>query len=240
MMTCDTYGTLYGIGVGPGDPDLIPLKAIKALQKVALIFAAASSKNPHSQAVSVARPHLPAAVEVRLLKFPMTKDAAEKNAAWRTHAETILAELAKGRSTAFLTLGDPLTYATYGYVLTQIKALKPEAPVVTIPGITSFQAAAARVNRPLVEGEESLLILSGVEGGQQLRKYGAAVDNVVFLKAYRHLGDIAAALEECDMLPASVAVANCSRENEEVITDVKGLARRDPTYWTLVMAKKTR
>jgi precorrin-2/cobalt-factor-2 C20-methyltransferase len=239
-MKTDNYGTLYGIGVGPGDPDLIPIKAIKALHRVDIIFAAASTKNPHSQAVEIARPHLPADVALCLLKFPMTKDPAEKNVAWRAHAETILAELAKGRSAAFLTLGDPLTYATYGYVLTQIKALRPTLPVVTIPGITSFQAAAARVGRPLVEGEESLLILSGVEGGQQLRKYGMAVDNVVFLKAYRNIDDIAAALDEADMLPTSLAVANCSRENEEVITDVRGLARRDPSYWTLVMAKRSR
>jgi precorrin-2/cobalt-factor-2 C20-methyltransferase len=233
------YGSLYGIGVGPGDPDLIPLKAVKALARVDIIFAAASTKNHHSQAVAVARPHLPADVEVRLLKFPMTKDKAKKNTAWRAHAETILAEMAKGRSAAFLTLGDPLTYATYGYVLTQIKQIEPEAPVVTIPGITSFQAAAARVNRPLVEGEESLLILSGVEGGQQLRRYADAADNVVFLKAYRNIADIAAALEETGMLDTSVAVANCSLDNEEVIQDVKGLAQRDPAYWTLVMAKRS-
>lgn len=239
-MQTNPYGTLYGIGVGPGDPDLIPVKAVKALAKVDIIFAAASTKNPHSQAVEIARPHLPEKVELRMLGFPMTKDAGEKTAAWRAHAETILDEMAKGRRVAFLTLGDPLTYATYGYVLTQIKRLRPEAPVVTIPGITSFQAAAARVNQPLVEGEESLLILSGVEGGQQLRKYGATVDNVVFLKAYRNIGDIASALEETDMLASSLAVANCSRENEEVIADVKGLAGRDPAYWTLVMAKRPR
>lgn len=239
-MQTNTYGTLYGIGVGPGDPDLIPVKAIKALAQVDIIFAAASTKNPHSQAVEIARPHLPADVELRMLGFPMTKDAGEKTAAWRAHAETILEEMAKGRCVAFLTLGDPLTYATYGYVLTQIKRLMPEAPVVTIPGITSFQAAAARVNQPLVEGEESLLILSGVEGGQQLRRYGAVVDNVVFLKAYRNIGDIADALEETDMLSSSLAVANCSRENEEVIGDVRGLAQRDPAYWTLVMAKRPR
>jgi precorrin-2/cobalt-factor-2 C20-methyltransferase len=124
-MKTDTYGTLYGIGVGPGDPDLIPVKAVKALGGVDIIFAAASTKNPHSQAVEIARPHLPVDVELRLLGFPMTKDAAKKTAAWRAHAETILAELAKGRSAAFLTLGDPLTYATYGYVLTQILLLMP-------------------------------------------------------------------------------------------------------------------
>lgn len=239
-MTRKDYGTLYGIGVGPGDPDLIPVKAIKVLAKVDIIFAAASTKNPHSQAVEIARAHLPADVELRMLGFPMTKDATEKNAAWRLHAETILAEIAKGRQVAFLAIGDPLTYATYGYVLTQIKQLQPGAPVVTIPGITSFQAAAARINQPLVEGEDSLLILSGVEGGQQLREHADAADNVVFLKAYRNIADIAAALEENGMLNNSVAVANCGRENEEIIRDVKGLAKRDPAYWTLVIAKKPR
>jgi len=159
------YGTLYGIGVGPGDPDLLPLKSVKIIRQVDIIFAASSTKNTHSQAVSVAAPHIPERSDVRLLPFPMTKDGAEKQACWRAHARTIIAELQQGKDAAFLTLGDSLTYATYGYVLKHVLELAPEAPVVTIPGITAYQAAAARVNRPLVEGEESLLVVSGVEGG---------------------------------------------------------------------------
>jgi precorrin-2/cobalt-factor-2 C20-methyltransferase len=160
-----TYGTLYGIGVGPGDPDLIPLKSVKIINRVDVVFAASSTKNNHSQAVTIAAPHIPENSDVRLLPFPMTKDQAEKEACWQAHARTIITELEMGRDVAFLTLGDSLTYATYGYVLKYVLAMAPGAPVVTVPGITAYQAAAARVNRPLVEGEESLLVLSGVEGG---------------------------------------------------------------------------
>ena len=232
------YGTLYGIGVGPGDPDLMPLKSVKIIREVDIIFAASSTKNSHSQAVSVAAPHIPENSDVRLLPFPMTKDRAEKEACWRAHASTIIAELAKGRNAAFLTLGDSLTYATYGYVLKYVLELAPEAPVVTIPGITAYQAAAARINRPLVEGEESLLVVSGVEGGHRLRQFSQQVENVVFMKAYRNAADITDALDENHMLNSSVAVANCSLENEEVIEDVRSLRQRKPGYWTLILAKK--
>ena len=237
-MNTHTYGTLYGIGVGPGDPDLIPLKSVKILQRVKLVFAAASTKNTYSQAVRVAAPHIPAGSEVHVLSFPMTKDLAEKEACWQAHARTIINALEQGRDAAFLTLGDSLTYATYGYILKHVLALAPDAPVVTVPGITAYQAAAARINRPLVEGEESLLVLSGVEGGQRLRQLSEEVDNVVFMKAYRNAGDITDALEEKKMLGQSVAVANCCMRDEEVIEDVRSLRQRKPGYWTLILAKK--
>jgi precorrin-2/cobalt-factor-2 C20-methyltransferase len=238
-MNTHQYGTLYGIGVGPGDPDLIPLKSVNILKRVAVIFAASSTKNVHSHAVNIAAPHIPDTSEVRLLPFPMTKSQTEKEECWRAHATTIIEELEKGRDVAFLTLGDSMTYATYGYILKYVLALAPEAPVVTVPGITAYQAAAARVNRPLVEGEESLLILSGVEGGHRLRKLSETVDNVVFMKAYRNAGDISDALEEKHMLEQSVAVANCCMADEEVIADVKTLKHRKPGYWTLIFAKKS-
>lgn len=237
-MNSSRYGTLYGIGVGPGDPDLLPLKSVKIIQRVDVIFAASSTKNAHSQAVSIAAPHIPPTSQVRLLPFPMTKDRAEKEACWRAHAATIIAELEQGRHAAFLTLGDSLTYATYGYVLKYVQALAPDAPVVTVPGITAYQAAAARINRPLVEGEESLLVVSGVEGGHRLRQFARQVENVVFMKAYRNAGDITDALDEHHMLENSVAVANCCLENEEVIEDVRRLKERTPGYWTLILAKK--
>jgi len=239
-MKTDVTGTFFGIGVGPGDPDLIPLKSVKILNRVQVIFAAASSKNDYSQAVAIAKPHLPADVTVRLLSFPMTKSMEEKQSCWKAHARTIIAELEKGRDVAFLTLGDSMTYATYGYVLRYVQLLAPHIPVETVPGITSYQAAAARVNLPLVEGEESLLILSGVEGGDRLRQFSTCAENVVFLKAYRNTRDITEALEEAGMLESSVCVTNCGRENEEIITDLRELDHRPPGYWTLILAKQAK
>jgi precorrin-2/cobalt-factor-2 C20-methyltransferase len=146
--------------------------------------------------------------------------------------------LETGRDAAFLTLGDAMTYSTFGYILRQVKTLAPRIPIVTVPGITSYQAAAARLNQPLVEGEESLLVLSGARGGDHLRRSGLAPDNVVFLKAYRNVPDIVAALAESAMVENSTGIACCGLPEEEIIEDVRDLARRPPGYWTLILAKK--
>ena len=185
-------GTLYGIGVGPGDPDLMTIKAAKILNQVDLVFAAASTKNDHSLAVNIAREHIPDSATVIRLKFPMTRDKNETRKAWNTHAQTIIVELEKGKDAAFLTLGDSMTYSTYGYILKHVKSLAPHLEVQTVPGITSYQAAAARLNTPLVEGEESLMVVSGVKGGNRLRELCGKPENVVFLKAYRNVTDIKA------------------------------------------------
>ena len=93
-------GTLYGISVGPGDPDLISMKAVKILAKVDVIFAASSTKNSHSEAVNIARSYIPKSVPVNMLSFPMTKDRQKAKAAWRENARIILGELEKGRDAA--------------------------------------------------------------------------------------------------------------------------------------------
>jgi precorrin-2/cobalt-factor-2 C20-methyltransferase len=134
-------GTLFGIGVGPGDPDLITMKAVKILKQVDLVFAAASTKNNHSLAVNIAREHIPASAAVKMLRFPMTRDKNETHKAWKEHARTIITELEKGRNVAFLTLGDSMTYSTYGYILKYVQKLAPHLEAQTVPGITSYQAA---------------------------------------------------------------------------------------------------
>lgn len=231
-------GTLYGIGVGPGDPDLITLKSVKILNRVDVVFAAASAKNKHSLAVSIAKPHLPEKTPVIMLPFLMSKDEDETQAAWQNNARTIIKELEQGKNVAFLTLGDSMTYSTYGYILKHIKRLAPHISVQSIPGITSYQAAAARLNTPLVEGEESFLLLSGVKGGDHLRQLSGKADSVVFLKAYRNVKDITSALDEVDMIENSVGVTKCGQPDEEIVTDIIELNDRKPDYWTLIMAKK--
>ena len=161
-------GVLYGLGVGPGDPELITLKAAGILSRVDVVYAAGSTKNDHSLAVQIAGPHIPEHTPVKMLRFPMTADKAEKQRSWEAHARTIINEMEQGLQVAFITLGDSMTYSTYGYLLKTVQALAPHLDVVSVPGITSYQAAAAAVNRPLVEGEESLLLISGVEGGASI------------------------------------------------------------------------
>ncbi|MFP4475313.1 MAG: precorrin-2 C(20)-methyltransferase [Desulfatibacillaceae bacterium] len=231
------YGTLYGIGVGPGDPDLLTLKAVKLLKDVDVVYTASSTKNQHSLAVRVAEPHIPEDTPVIRLAFPMCKDKDILEKAWAENASIILETLAKGRNAAFLTLGDCMTYSTYGYVSRHVKRQAPGIDMVAVPGITSYQAAAARVNRPLVEGEESLLVLSGVHGGGRFREMSDRADNVVFMKAYKNVSDIAVALDESGWMEHSVGVVSCGLPGERVVTNVRDFVDAPPDYWTLILAR---
>lgn len=231
-------GTFYGIGVGPGDPELITMKAVKILNRVNIVYAAASTKNNHSLAVNIARAHIPESTTVRMLRFPMTRDKNQTRKTWQSHAQTIIAELEKGKNVAFLTLGDSMTYSTYGYILRYVQAIAPHLEVYTVPGITSYQAAAARLNTPLVEGEETLMVVSGAKGGNRLRDLEGKPETVVFLKAYRNVKDIQAAVGETGKYSSCVGVKNCGHPNEEIILDIRELSERSPDYWTLILAKQ--
>ena len=233
-----TIGTLFGIGVGPGDPELIPLKSVKTLSRVKVVFAAASTKNRHSLAINIAKPFIPQTTSIRMLSFPMTRDKMVTFEAWAENSRTIIAELEQGEDVAFLTVGDPMTYSTYGYILKHIQALAPHVTINTIPGITSYQAAAARLNTPLVEGEESLLVTSGVKGGDRLRRLFSKPETVVFLKAYRNAQDIISAIDETEVFQECVGVTKCGQPGEEIITDPKEFINRPPNYWTLIIAKQ--
>ena len=233
-------GTLYGIGVGPGDPELITVKSARILHQVDVIFAASSTKNDYSLAVSIARHHIREETPVIMLPFPMTKDREEAQTAWKSNAAAIIESLEQGKNAAFITLGDSMTYSTYGYVLKYIQAAAPHIRIETIPGITSYQAAAARLNTPLVEGEESLLVMSGVKGGNRLREFCGKPENVVFLKAYRNVKDISLALEETGLSENSVAITHCGLPEEEIIRDLSQLNDKPPGYWTLIIAKRNK
>jgi precorrin-2/cobalt-factor-2 C20-methyltransferase len=233
-------GTLFGIGVGPGDPELVTVKAAKILGQVDIVFAAASTKNHHSLAKDIARPYIPKATPLRMLKFPMTRDKNETRSAWKQHARTIIAALENGQDVAFLTLGDAMTYSTFGYIVKHIKTFAPHLKIETIPGISSYQAAAARLNTPLVEGEESLMVVSGAKGGNRLRAMGNKPENVVFLKAYRNVRDITDAITENGSYQHCVGIKNCGHENEEIIPNIEELKKQTPNYWTLIIAKKKR
>lgn len=238
MTGSSKHGILYGIGVGPGDPELVPVKAARLLAQVDTVYTAASTKNRYSRAVDIARRYIPDNTRVEMLHFPMTMDRREKERAWQGNAEQIIDAVEAGRKVAFLTLGDPLTYSTYGYVLRYIRSHSPHLPVETVPGITSYQAAAACLNVPLVEGEESMLLVSGAQGGDRLRGLSQKPETVVFLKAYRNVADITAALAESGAYEHRVGISHCGQPEQEIIEDVETLKTKRPDYWTLIIAKR--
>ncbi len=231
-------GTLYGIGVGPGDPELLTLKAIKILKKVSHIFAASSSKNDYSVALEIVKDYISDKVDVKFLSFPMTYDQEELETAWNDNCRQVIELLKAGKDVAFITIGDPLIYSTYIYLLKKVKQALPEAPIQTIPGITSFQAAAACCNLPIVEREEVMALVSGAQGVNHLEKVLGFCDTVVLLKVYRQMPKILETLKERSLENSICFVSRCGLDKQEVFYNIKDLDGKNPHYLSLMIVKK--
>ena len=233
----EPIGTLYGLGVGPGDPELLTIKAARIIGEVDMVFTAASPGNDYSLAQRIAGPHLKPGLEIRRLDFPMVGSGPALAAAWRANAEEIAAVLKSGRSAAFLTLGDPSTYSTYSYVLPYLNELVPPDRVVTVPGITSYQLAAARSNQPLVSGLESLTIISGVEDPENFGELLDLSDNVAILKTYRSFDGILEMLKNKGLLNRAALYSKVGLPDEEIRTDLAERPVTTPPYLSLMIVK---
>ena len=231
------HGILYGVGVGPGAPDLLTLRAVRVLGEVDVILAAASPRNDFSAALDTARPHLRPDVRVQRLEFPMTRDKAVLHEAWRVAAQTTRDVLESGQSAAFLTIGDPLVYSTFGYLMRTLGECAPHLKVEVVPGITSFQAAAARTRTVLCENGETLRIIPGINSRQSLEESLHESDTAVILKAYRNLPAIVEALDATQRLDSCLLASHVEQPAESVRQGLGGL-EGTPPYMSLILSRK--
>lgn len=233
------WGRLYGMGVGPGDPELLTLKAVRILGEVDVVFAAASSKNDFSHSLAIAKPHLKPDVPTRRLPFPMTDDMALLESAWRENAHTVADVLCAGQQAAFLTIGDPMLYSTFGYLAQTLRKLygetMPDGTIVSVPGIMSLQAAASKALMPLAEGRESLLIAPGVAGGEALEQAMATAGNVAVLKAYKNYSELRQTVEAAQAEAAAFTLLG--QEGEAWSRELADLGET-PHYMTLMLVKR--
>lgn len=231
-------GTLYGVGVGPGDPELITLKAVKVLNQVEVIFAASSSKNEYSLALENAQSHMLNGAEVVRLRFPMTREQDILDKAWEENARRILEFVQKGKDAAFITIGDPLTYSTFGYVMQTIQEMAPDVPVSVIPGVTSYQAATAAAQEIIAAQEQTFCVISGSKGGEHLKEVINKVDCVVMLKVYRYFDEILDTLEELGVMDRTTLVSRCGMENQVICKDPEEFRGKKVPYLSLMIVKK--
>ncbi len=227
-------GTLYGIGVGPGDPELITIKAASILHKVKIIFTPFSSKNTYSLAFDIVSNYIKDNTKIIKLSFPMTKDKHALENAWKKNADIIGNYLIKGQDTAFITLGDPMTYSTFGYIKKAIEAQYPDIIIKIIPGITSYHAAAAKAGKILAESEESFIVISGAMGAEMLRKTIHCADRLVMLKVYKNFSEIKDALEEMNLIDKAILISRCGLDNEEIVEDISKKST-SPSYLSLLI-----
>ncbi|MCC3769449.1 precorrin-2 C(20)-methyltransferase [Streptomyces sp. UNOC14_S4] len=199
-----TTGRLYGVGLGPGDPSLMTLRAVECIA-AADVVAYHSARHGRSIARSIAERHLrPDHIEERLV-YPVTVETTDHPGGYRGAMEEfyeeaaarLAAHLDAGRSVAVLAEGDPLFYSSYMHMH---KRLADRYPTEVVPGVTSVSAAAAALGTPLVEGEEVLTILPGTLPEEELTARLASTDSAVVMKLGRTFPTVRGALERSGRL----------------------------------------
>jgi precorrin-2/cobalt-factor-2 C20-methyltransferase len=230
-------GLLYGVGVGPGDPELITLKAQRVLSQVSVIFVPQKDTGHESYARSIISGLLGSPTQkVVDLVFPMQKSALEPY--WEKAAEEIWQHLDQGKDCAFVTEGDPLLYGTFVYILSIFQERHPEVVIEVIPGISSINAAAARAMLPLSSGGERVAIISATYQDKALRETLESFDTIVLLKVNTVFDRILDVLEEMKLTDKCVYVKRCTTKDEEIVRDIRELKGRNLDYFSLLIVRR--
>ena len=225
----ETHGKLWGVGVGPGDPELLTVKAVRVLREADVVIVPDASSGD-KVALNIAKDYLKDK-PILFVKTPMVRDKAVMDAAHEEAADIICGLLDEGKQVAFLTLGDPAIYSTYMYI--HQKVLRRDYTVEVVPGIPSFCAAAARLNQSLCLGKEPLTIIPASHDQNDLMNLPG---NKVFMKAGRSILELQQALADNGLLENTSMVENCSMENEHVYPHFADL--KEPSgYFSLVIVK---
>lgn len=224
-------GILYGLGVGPGDPELLTVKAVRLLRE-ADVIAVPDKGSGEKTALRIVRDYI-GDKPVLPCGTPMIRDQEALDAAHEAIADRLCALLNQGKTVAFITLGDPTVYSTYMYVHRRV--VDRGYPAELVPGVPSFCAAAARLGTSLCERSERLMVVpASYEGVEACLEADA---NFVFMKAGRELGALRERLAAAGLLDRASLVANCGME-DEVVCPRLGELGEDTGYFSLVIVKR--
>lgn len=209
-------GKLYGIGVGPGDTDLLTIKAAAILGNVGVICSPRSSESKPSRALSIVKPLLDkrdqGVFEVLDPVFPMIEDEAALESYWDDAADMITNKLCQGEDVAFITLGDPTIYSTFSYVAERIVSDGYE--IETVPGVTSFTGCASAAKISLAEKDEIIVIVPKVDDRlESILKHG---DTFVIMKTSRHSEALEEIVKKDPREKTVISVQNCTMHDENV------------------------
>ena len=209
--------TLYGIGIGPGDPELITLKGRNLIEKADCIFVPKSSATEASLAKEIV-----SALEVGNknfieIHFPMTGDEELLQNKYKDAAILIIEEMKNKETAAYLTLGDPLLYSTFIYLARALKEVSGDIKIETIPGITTASAAAAKFNFALAEKKEKVLTAALPETKEEMKDMILENDTVIFYKASKKLPLLFEVINEMNLEKSSVFCSRLGLEDEKLL-----------------------
>lgn len=233
-----TIGTLYGLGVGPGDPELITVKAFRKLQECPVIAYPKKLKGSKSYAHRIVEVYIkPNEKEMLGLVFPMTKDEETLRVEWAKSVESIYSYLAKGLDVAFVTEGDPMLFSTFIHLMKLMKETHPDVPMETVAGISSFNGSANRLGIALADGNDYVAMIPATEDMEEMRRVIKTHDAVVFIKVAKVLDMMLNLLEEMGLL-YGVHVVTKVTSDEEIIWNVEELRGVELNYLSCMVVRK--
>ncbi|HEX4432991.1 MAG TPA: precorrin-2 C(20)-methyltransferase [Frankiaceae bacterium] len=205
---------LYGVGVGPGDPELVTLQGVRVLREAEVVFVPVADTGEQGRAERIVVAHVTR--PPRRLVFALTDESA-RDGAWDAAGREVAEAFAAGaRSVAFATIGDPNIYSTFTYLAATVRALVPNLRVATVPGITAMQSLAASSGTVLVEGRESLALMPLTAGVDRLRAALDTHDAVVAYKGGRVLPEVLDAVRAAGRLDGAVVGSALGMPEEDI------------------------
>ncbi len=236
---------LIGIGVGPGDPDLLTVKAVKAIQNADTIMCPASREDRPSIALSVVDPLIDRSRNQEIVKliFPMTKDRDVLEQTWKKNANIMAKRVLSGKNVVYLTVGDPYLYSTWIYMHKDLEENHPEMKISVIPGIVSMFTFASKVGVSIAEGAEKVAIIPSCYDLSGVKEIARNSETMVFLKDGRYFDQVIDVLKESGFPDDSVfAIGQDLGTENEIIRKLRLGDVNDGTlttkYFSILVVKR--
>ena len=237
--------TLHCVGCGPGDPDLLTLKAINIIKDADVIFTPTARENKPSIALSIVEKFLPKETEIRQLIFPMVKDYEKLREYWKSNAKEIADAVRNRKKAVYLTVGDPSLYSTWIHIHKEMCKTHKDIDIEIVPGITSIFSFSAEIKTPIGEGEEIIGIIPACYNLDRLKIATECCDTLVFLKDGRYFDNVIDILmdssfpEDSDIFIAQDVSTDVETLQKRKLVDVaKNKNENNDKYFSIMIAKK--
>ena len=236
---------LIGIGVGPGDVDLLTVKAVKAIQNADIIMCPASKEDRPSIAFTVVSPIIDKSKNQEIVKliFPMTKDKDILEATWKKNAKIMAETVLTGKNVVYLTVGDPFLYSTWIYMHKDLKENYPEMNISVIPGIVSMFTFASKVGVSIAEGAEKVAIIPSCYDLSSVKEIAKNSESMIFLKDGRYFDKVIEVLKDAGFPDNSIFAIgqDLGTENEIIRKMTLGKVNDDTLttkYFSILVVKR--